>query len=83
MAEDGCRDHPPAKTAGGPIDWAGLMRLGLGTMRLPADQFWAMTPTELMLALEGAGLKPLGSAAPDRASLERLMAAHPDMERER
>lgn len=61
------------------IDWSGLMRLGLGAMRLPPGIFWSMTPHEFGLALEGVGLKPVGGVlALDRGTLERLMAEHPD-----
>ena len=72
----------PRGSEAGPIDWSGLMRLGLGTLRLPPEQFWAMTPWELSLALEGAGLKAVGGTAPDRGALDRLMAAFPDNGRE-
>ena len=64
------------------LDWDGLMRLGLGALRLPPDQFWAMTPLELCRALEGAGLRPIRGSALDRSALERLMAAFPDVRSE-
>ena len=61
------------------IDWPGLMRLGLGALRLTPDVFWAMTPAELRLALEGAGFLNPGTDLPmDRNRLERLMHAFPD-----
>ena len=61
------------------IDWPGLMRLGYGTLRLSPEAFWTMTPAELRLALEGAGVLPVGADLPmDRARLERLMSAYPD-----
>jgi uncharacterized phage protein (TIGR02216 family) len=60
------------------LDWPGLMRLGLGGLRLAPDAFWAMTPGELVLAAEGAGLLRVEPAPLGRAGLERLMAAHPD-----
>lgn len=57
-------------------DWAALMRLGLGALRLPPEVFWAMTPVEFRRALEGAGL---ASAAPlGRSGLDALMARFPD-----
>ncbi|MEO1494285.1 MAG: rcc01693 family protein [Pseudomonadota bacterium] len=59
-------------------DWPGLMRLGLGVLRLPPDAFWAMTPAEFRHALEGAGLVPLGGGALGRDRLAELMAAFPD-----
>lgn len=59
------------------LAWEQMMRLGLGTLRLAPDAFWAMTPVEFLRALEGAGV--LGaSAPPTRGELERLMARHPD-----
>ena len=62
------------------LDWPQLMRLGLGVLRLPPEAFWAMTPVEFRLALEGAGvLRPEGAGL-GRAGLERLMAAFPDKE---
>ncbi|MEM9045757.1 MAG: rcc01693 family protein [Pseudomonadota bacterium] len=64
-----------------PVDWAQLMRLGLGGLGLSARDFWDMTPEELTRALEGAGLIPVPGQGPmGRAGLERLMAAHPDQE---
>lgn len=63
------------------IDWHGLIRLGMGALRLPPDQFWSMTPTELILALEGAGLRPIGGVGMKRGTLDRLMQAHPDQRR--
>lgn len=56
------------------MDWAGLMRAGLFTLRLRPDQFWRLTPLELrmMLGAESA-------AAPlTRARLEELARAFPD-----
>lgn len=59
------------------IDWRHLMRLGLGTLRLPPEVFWAMTPAEFLAALEGAGLVPVGGGM-DRGVLAALMATFPD-----
>lgn len=65
--------------AGEHVDWPGLMRLGLGGLRLAPDVFWAMTPAELRLALEGAGLVPVRGTGPMRSErLAELMAAFPD-----
>lgn len=55
------------------IDWAGLMRLGLGVLRLRPAEFWALTPAELRLMLGQEG-----GAAMARARLEELAAAFPD-----
>lgn len=63
------------------LDWAGIMRLGLGALRLAPETFWAMTPLEFERALEGAGL--LGPSAPrpfTRARLDELLARFPDIE---
>jgi uncharacterized phage protein (TIGR02216 family) len=69
-------------TAGrsGGLAWVELMRLGLGSLRLPPDVFWAMTPVELQRALEGAGILAVGGAGSwmERAALEGLMARFPD-----
>jgi uncharacterized phage protein (TIGR02216 family) len=51
------------------------MHAGLCLLRLPAKDFWAMTPRELQAAL--GGLRPR-AAVPERAGLEALMAAFPD-----
>lgn len=59
------------------IDWRHLMRLGLGTLRLAPDTFWAMTPGEFLAALEGAGLVPVGGQM-NHGTLSALMAAFPD-----
>lgn len=56
------------------FDWPGLMRAGLHGLRLRPEQFWALTPAELMLMLgAGAGPAPLS-----RARLDQLAAAFPD-----
>ncbi|MFN3292502.1 MAG: rcc01693 family protein [Gemmobacter sp.] len=61
------------------IDWAGLMRAGLGPpsaggLGLTPAAFWALRPVELRIMLGlGAESAPVG-----RARLEALMAAFPD-----
>jgi uncharacterized phage protein (TIGR02216 family) len=62
------------------LAWTELMRLGLGTLRLAPEVFWAMTPVELQRALEGAGVLTLAGNRGwmERATLERLMAQFPD-----
>lgn len=61
------------------IDWAELMRLGLGGLRLPPEVFWSMTPVELQCALEGAGLIARAGEGPmARGAFEALMARFPD-----
>jgi uncharacterized phage protein (TIGR02216 family) len=57
------------------------MTAGLGTLGLAPDEFWAMTPRELVAALRGAlGLVALPPAM-TRSDLTALMAAFPDSER--
>lgn len=60
------------------MDWAGLMRAGIGGLRLRPAEFWALTPAELrlMLGVGAAVVPPLS-----RARLEELAAAFPDRER--
>ena len=68
-----------SRAGAGRTDWDGLMRLGLGVLRLAPDVFWAMTPVELERALEGAGIVPAPGARPiGRAGLEALLARYPD-----
>ena len=61
-----------------PVDWPGLMRLGLGALGLAPDVFWSMTPAEFRFALEGAGLVQARGQAMDRDAFETLMTAFPD-----
>ena len=63
-------DHQAA-----PFPWGAAMHGGLCLLRLPAKDFWAMTPRELQAAL--GGLRPR-AAMPERAGLEALMEAFPD-----
>ncbi|MBO6603466.1 MAG: phage tail assembly chaperone [Roseicyclus sp.] len=59
------------------FDWPGLMRAGLQGLGLTPDQFWALTPAELLMMLgEGQGPAPMG-----RAGLEALAARFPDTTR--
>lgn len=58
------------------IDWGGLMRLGLHQLRLTPDQFWALTPVELMLM---AGISPGVTPTLTRARLDALCAQFPDI----
>jgi|TARA_Y100001951_G_scaffold68617_1_gene55504 uncharacterized phage protein (TIGR02216 family) len=56
------------------FDWPALLRVGLSRLRLPPDQFWALTPAELQLMLG-----PPSAAAPLLSEgLAALMAAYPD-----
>ena len=56
------------------LDWAGLMRAGLGGAGLRPAEFWALTPVELMVMLGREG----APAPLSRARLEELAAAYPD-----
>lgn len=56
------------------FDWEGLMRLGLGRLRLTPREFWALTPREfLVMAGREAATAPM-----TRAGLEALTRAYPD-----
>lgn len=57
------------------IDWPGLMRTGLGELRLPPEAFWRLTPIELRIMLGAEALLPPLT----RARLEELAAAFPDL----
>ncbi len=61
------------------LAWADMLRLGLSQLRLTPQQFWALTPAELMLML---GLAP-GAGALTRDGLADLMAAFPDVEKDK
>jgi uncharacterized phage protein (TIGR02216 family) len=59
-----------------PFPWREAIGFGLGVLRLPPAQFWAMTPRELAFAISavrGPVLAPI-----DRASLDELMSRFPD-----
>lgn len=64
--------HPPGK-----LDWPGLMRVGMGVLRLPPDVFWAMTPREFEAACTALGFGK-ARAAMTRAGLDALRARFPD-----
>ncbi|MCK8462571.1 phage tail assembly chaperone [Aliiroseovarius sp. S1339] len=56
------------------FDWPGLMRLGLGRLGLRPEQFWALTPIELIV-LAGLDDQPAPCL---RSRLEELALAFPD-----
>jgi len=58
-----------------PFPWDVAIHAGLCLLRLPAKDFWAMTPREMQAAL--GGLRPRVTV-PDRSGLEMLMGAFPD-----
>lgn len=52
------------------------MAFGLGELRLPPTEFWAMTPRELAAA---ANMRTPGAAEPPtRDALQELMQRYPD-----
>ena len=53
------------------------MGFGLGVLRLSSEAFWTLSPRELHAAARG--LYGEGSASADRAALEAMMAAFPDV----
>lgn len=56
------------------LDWPGLMRAGLGQLRLTPDQFWRLSPVELRIMLGSeAAIPPL-----TKTRLDELAAAYPD-----
>jgi uncharacterized phage protein (TIGR02216 family) len=59
--------------------WAEAMRFGFGTLRLGAREFWGLTPRELAAAFEGVAGRTR-PRPPERATIDRLMAAFPDEE---
>jgi len=59
-----------------PFPWREAMQFGLGVLRLPPRDFWAMTPRELASAwgaVMGERSGPLG-----RRDLQNLMERYPD-----
>ena len=63
------------------MDWPGLMRVGLGVLRLNPEAFWSMTPREFAAACSAFD-GPEPATAPARADLEALMARFPDGRRD-
>ncbi|MEM1314029.1 MAG: rcc01693 family protein [Pseudomonadota bacterium] len=59
------------------MDWAGLMRVGLGVLRLSPEAFWSMTPREFAAACSAFD-GPETAPAMARTDLEALMARFPD-----
>ncbi|MFT6774429.1 MAG: putative phage protein (TIGR02216 family) [Paracoccaceae bacterium] len=68
----------------GRIDWPGLMRVGLGALRLTPEAFWSMTPREFEAACTvlGFGAED-GREAMSRSRLDALRARYPDAPVER
>ncbi len=57
------------------FDWPAMMRAGLQHLRLRPDEFWALTPVELLLML---GMENGGNATLSRDGLASLSARFPD-----
>ncbi len=60
-----------------PFPWDEAIGFGLGVLRLPPAQFWAMTPRELAFAIRG--VRETVAEPIDRASLDALMKQFPDL----
>jgi uncharacterized phage protein (TIGR02216 family) len=58
------------------IAWAGLMRVGMVSMGLRPDEFWALTPAEFLL-MRGQGADTSGGLS--RATLAALSSEFPDV----
>lgn len=56
------------------LDWAGLLRAGLRELGLTPDQFWRLTPAELLIMLG----REEQQAPLTRAGLEDLARRFPD-----
>jgi uncharacterized phage protein (TIGR02216 family) len=52
------------------------MAFGLGRLCWTPDRFWAATPRELAAAMRA--FRPAGLPAPERSTLDALIAAFPD-----
>jgi len=57
--------------------WEEVMAFGLGRLGWPPDQFWAATPREIAAALQAHRRRE--GRPTDRAGLDALMAAYPDV----
>ena len=60
------------------IAWSKLMRLGLVELRLSPEDFWNLSPAELMMMLGVAS----GSAGMSRSVFAKLTALYPDEPKE-
>ena len=59
-----------------PFPWCDAIGFGLGVLRLPPRDFWAMTPRELACAIEA--LRGRAGMPLDRAAFDDLMTRFPD-----
>lgn len=58
------------------VDWPGLMRAGMRGLGLRPEEFWRLTPVELLIMMGVAG----GDAPMGRARLDELSRLYPDQE---
>lgn len=58
------------------LDWPGLMRAGMHGLGLKPEEFWRLSPVELMLMLGRDG----GDAPLNRTRLDELARAFPDVQ---
>jgi uncharacterized phage protein (TIGR02216 family) len=61
------------------MDWLGLMHVGLHQLGLSVDEFWNLTPFELIVKL---GVSDAKASVLTRSSFATMMAEFPD-EKER
>jgi uncharacterized phage protein (TIGR02216 family) len=62
-----------------PFPWTDAMRFGFGVLKLSPREFWGLTPRELASAFEGVSGRSR-PRPPERATIDRLIAAFPDEE---
>lgn len=60
-----------------PFPWREAMAFGFGVLRLPARDFWGLTPRELAAAFEAVSGRARGVAL-KREALDELMRRYPD-----
>lgn len=60
-----------------PFPWSDVMCFGLGVLRLPPADFWAMTPREVAAAMDVYG--DASHRPPTPAAFAALADAFPDM----
>ena len=57
------------------LDWPGMLRAGLHGLKLQPDEFWALSPVELMVMLG----REKASGALTRDGLNSLLRDFPDL----
>ncbi|MCA0405276.1 MAG: phage tail assembly chaperone [Proteobacteria bacterium] len=73
------------KAAGGPerFPFEEALGLGIALLRLTPDAFWALSPREFFCALRALLGEGGHTPAPERSTLEAMMARFPDFSAER